>query len=113
MIEHHTSKPTVRTVTELEGSLSALLEHDRRKSTLSVLKSAGGAESFDDLVTDVAATEGFSFPPSDEHSEDVAVSLHHCHLPKLAESDLVNYDPDRDHVTLTTVGAECAEALDL
>lgn len=34
-------------------------------------------------------------------AERVAIALHHCHLPKLTEADLVGYDPDTRTVEST------------
>lgn len=33
--------------------------------------------------------------------ESVAISLHHIHLPKLADNDFITYDTDRSAVTIT------------
>jgi hypothetical protein len=106
--------PTYST-TDLAEPLSVVLAEPRRRYALSVL--ASGPEcrtSFEDLAIGVTAFERANADDEtpDAPSEEVEVTLYHCHLPKLEEVGLVepDYDPD-GHVALTEMGLECAEAL--
>ena len=100
--------------TELAEPLSVVLAESRRRYALSVLASGERRTSFEELAIGVTAFEranGDSRTP-DAPSEEVEVTLYHCHLPKLEEAGLVEeeYDTDGD-VVLTERGLECAEAL--
>lgn len=82
-----------------DESLDALfdaLADPRRRAALSVLADASGPTSTTALARAVAAREDGRRPqtvPADR-VEAVRVSLIHAHLPRLADADLVTYDPD-------------------
>lgn len=73
--------------------LFAALADERRRIALRCLRRAGGSAPFDDLVDDVSretAAERGGY----NRRRDVATSLYHVHLPKLAAADLVAaFDP--------------------
>ena len=99
--------------TELAEPLSVVLAEPRRRYALSVLASGERRTSFEELAVGVTAFERANddrIPAAP--SEEVEVTLYHCHLPKLEEAGLVEeeYDTDGD-VVLTERGLECAEAL--
>ncbi|WP_251341256.1 DUF7344 domain-containing protein [Haloplanus halophilus] len=74
----------------------AVLRHPRRIDVLHVLQRADRPLSVDVLARSL-------------DGEDVAVSLHHTHLPHLDDAGIVEYDPaDRE---LTDVDAERLDAL--
>lgn len=70
---------------------------DRRQTTLSVLREQTTPISLDALARAVAVRE---------HKADVAeavidtvkVSLHHNHLPKMADLDVLDYDPEAQQI---------------
>lgn len=71
-----------------------LLSNERRRQVLTHLRQAAdGALSFDDLLE--AVYEDGSDP--DHHPrrerENLAIQLHHTHLPKLAAQGLVEFEP--------------------
>lgn len=71
-----------------------VLAHDpdgRRRSVLTILESRGGSLGRADLAHEVAAREADG-EPSTETVEEVLVTLHHVHLPKLEAAGLVEYD---------------------
>lgn len=78
-----------------EATVSAL-EEPRRRRAISVLSAVGGSISLDDLA---AAISAGGATPSGEPTPDVAVTLHHVDLPKLAAADLVDYEPEAGLVT--------------
>lgn len=45
--------------------------------------------------------ETYHMAVSEEEVECVATSLHHAHIPKLADADIVEYDPEQNIVSLT------------
>ncbi len=75
------------------------LAHDRRRVVLSVLVDHGSAIGRRNLARRTAARE--QSVPADSVSpddvDDVAASLHHVHLPKLREADLL-VDDDQDTI---------------
>lgn len=76
----------------IDGCFDALASR-RRRQVLAYLEGEGSDEvSFDALVSAVVAAE----PRPDArtgHYEQVALALHHAHLPKLERAGLVEYDP--------------------
>jgi len=75
-----------RLVSELVGS-------SQRREVVWHLADHGGAIGFDDLVD--ALSDG-------PERTMTAVRLHHVHLPKLAATGAVDWDPGADHVRLTS-----------
>lgn len=69
-----------------------LLSAQRRRLALEALESRDLPVSLEDLATGIARREApiDGMPP--EPTERVAVDLHHCHLPMLADVDVVDYD---------------------
>lgn len=80
-----------------------LLADNRRRDTLACLCERPGSIPLDELAEDVAARERWSprTEPGDEEVRTAAVSLYHSHLPKLAGAGVVDYDRDRDLVTVS------------
>ncbi|WP_158055799.1 DUF7344 domain-containing protein [Halorussus halophilus] len=78
----------------------------RRRNVLYVLSRRSRPVPFTELVDDLVALE-------DGTRERVAVSLHHEHLPKLADADLLNYDEDARIVVLTDLSERFTRYLDL
>lgn len=59
------------------------------------LLAEGGAQTFlDDLAQAVADREANGSVATEEIVEQVAASLHHCHLPKMEELGVIEYYPD-------------------
>lgn len=80
-----------------------LLAVERRRVTLDVLTNRSAPLSLDDLANDVAEREVSDCVATAESVGRVAVSLHHQHLPKLADFGVVDYDPAEQLVRRTTV----------
>lgn len=74
--------------------LFSLLGDQRRRFVLYYLQTTEhDAVAFDELATNVAEWEsGPDAEPTEDLLEDVAISLHHHHLPKLASHGIVDYD---------------------
>lgn len=108
------ASPTYST-TDLAEELSTVLADPRRKYALSVLAAGSTpAASFEELAIGVTAFEraGHDGEGPEAPSEEVEVTLYHCHLPMLEEAGLVEAGyADGDEVRLTETGLECAAAL--
>lgn len=69
----------------------SVLADDRRRRLLAYLRDKDGdVASFADLIDHLLVREADSADALD--ADGVAISLHHVHLPKLADADLVEYD---------------------
>lgn len=71
----------------------ALLRDPRRRALVSILADRNPPVSLTGLATAVAARELETDDVPAEQADAVAVTLHHVHLPKLADGDIVTYDP--------------------
>lgn len=80
-----------------------VLSASRRRAALTVLTERRSPMAVETLARAVAESEygDVSAAPSESAVEDVLVSLHHVHLPKLDERRLVAYDRDEKTVATT------------
>lgn len=92
-------------------SLLTVLAHPRRRRALEVLTEYGMA-SLRDVATGVAARElaieGTAV--SDHQRRDVAISLYHIHLPRLADAGMIRLDDGMQRIRPAPV-AEAALAV--
>lgn len=79
------------------------LANVRRRFVLSHLGRTVGGVSIDTLAREIAGWENGLAPNriSDDDYERVYVSLYHMHVPKLAESGLIEWDESTDELRLT------------
>jgi hypothetical protein len=101
------------TATDLIGSIDTdersidtafdLLAAKRRRHVLAALAASDDPVSLSELAADVAGRESNGKPDGIAPAvvQDVAVSLHHVHLPKLAAGATLEYDASRDRVELS------------
>lgn len=75
-----------------EDERHRLLAASRRRAILDVLDEQSSS-GLGELAAAVAAREGV------DDVERVAVSLHHTHLPLMADLGVLSYDPDHKRVT--------------
>lgn len=66
---------------------------DRRLDVLSVVESADGPVTREDIANKLASREADGQPET-TRVEELTINLHHRHLPKLSADGLVDYDPD-------------------
>lgn len=82
--------------------LHAVLDNPRRRLVVDVVTEVG-AVTMRDLATQVVARER-DVPPhavTDDQRREVTIALHHVHVPKLADADLVEYDSRSGMLALT------------
>lgn len=77
-----------------ESERHDLLASARRRTLLAVLADADGTVGVEELARTVADREPADAGTRGDGATDVQVALHHVHLPKLDQADLVEYDWD-------------------
>lgn len=82
-------------------TLFEVLRDPRRRQVVDVLEDRTTQVSLDDLASRLATCERWidGDGTSDSAVEDVALSLHHVHLPRLATAGIVEYDAESNVVT--------------
>lgn len=76
-------------------AIFSLLADDRRRGVLHYLTQHVGAVSLGELAEQLAVHEN---DPTYDNYERVLTDLHHSHLPKLVDADLVHYDVDAETI---------------
>ncbi|WP_423999207.1 DUF7344 domain-containing protein [Haloarcula salina] len=86
-------------LTELtDGDRYEVLSSSRRRTVIDALADRSGPVSLDSLSRSVAALEPEADPDDDSTVRTIAVSLHHTHLPKMADHGVLEYDADANRV---------------
>lgn len=77
-----------------------ILENQRRRYVLKYLSTTERTIPLSDLTEQVAAWESNEEPRqlTSRDRQRVCVSLHHCHLPKMAASSAISYDQERNEI---------------
>ncbi|PSQ15928.1 hypothetical protein BRD00_13020 [Halobacteriales archaeon QS_8_69_26] len=89
--EDHTVETDAGRVDLTEYQRAEMAPPERRVTTMEILAGRTAPVALEDLATLVAAKEGIG---TDIDTVDrVALTLHHTHLPRLAELDILDYDP--------------------
>lgn len=98
-----TYSAAIRDESTVDDGVFAALASERRRIALRRLQTADDPVTLADLARDVAARQCDTDPSdvSEEVVEQVYVSLHHRHLPKLVYLGYLRYDEDRTSVVLT------------
>jgi len=79
-----------------------ILSEQRRRSTLQVLQQHQEA-AISEIAKEIAARED-NGPNNDVRSDAVRIDLYHCHVPILADADLVHYTEEWDIVAISEHG---------
>lgn len=74
-------------------ALYRLLADERRRQILSFLTDRVGEPVLVDRLVDEVAENERPDPGPANHRDRVAIDLHHVHIPKLADTDVVEHDP--------------------
>ncbi|WP_336328649.1 DUF7344 domain-containing protein [Halovenus sp. HT40] len=79
-----------------------LLSADRRQAVLLYLDSTDGQADLGELAEHIAAQECSCSPAelSSQQRKRAYVGLYQCHLPKMADAGVIEYDSDRGTVAL-------------
>lgn len=73
--------------------LGIIADPRRRHVLQALLETAGGVAELDDLVDRVVERErAADHDVPEDHRQRIALSLHHVHLPRLYEANVVEYD---------------------
>lgn len=81
-----------------QASTNPALVDDRRREILAVIESEDGPITREALARNVAARDADG-EPSESRIESVLVQLHHCHVPKLVDAGLLEYDRSDGRIT--------------
>jgi hypothetical protein len=81
-----------------ESEYHELLAVERRRTALDILASANAPVTLEELAATVAERESGPDIPDEATIERVAITLHHNHLPKMADVGAIDYDPDTPRV---------------
>lgn len=98
-VTHDVLQANARTDDLTESERYHILEADRRRQALAVLSDRTQPISLEDLATAVAEREGDADDPDQSAISSVATTLHHIHLPKMAEVGVVEYDPEANEIS--------------
>ena len=79
-----------------ESERHQLLGSERRRTTLEVLSRRLTPIGLDELAAAVAERE--TDASSEQHTERIRISLHHKHLPKMADMGVIDYDEESHRV---------------
>lgn len=83
------------------GEIFDLLTHPYRRYVLYYLRTHSGVVAIDTLATNLAnELDGPSVTGGRETPAHIEVTLHHTHLPKLADAGLITFAPDRQSIEL-------------
>lgn len=75
-----------------------LLRSERRRLVLDVLSPEQAAVPLDELAAEVAARESGLDADDERAVERLKITLHHNHLPKLADAGALDYEPSAHRI---------------
>lgn len=76
-----------------ESEHHRLLANERRRAVLATLDDRAASVDLDDLAAQVATQEG-----DEADTDQIKITLHHVHLPKLADAGVIEYDPETHRI---------------
>ncbi|QCJ47700.1 MULTISPECIES: DUF7344 domain-containing protein [Haloprofundus] len=95
--------------TEETGALLDALTSPRRRHLIHALSAQPGPVAVGELAEEIHRREAEAGETT--HPDQIAISLHHLHLPKLAAREFLEYNPSRKEVTPTYGTDEASYAL--
>ena len=103
------SVPAERSVSanDLDSLFELLANRHRRRLLAYLVETDDGVATFSELIDHVAGVDS-----EDADEREVAISIHHTHLPKLADEGVVEYD-DRSETVRYRGGPLVADWLDV
>jgi hypothetical protein len=90
-----------------------ILKNSRRRRVLNYLRHNGGESTLSDLAEHVAGIEN-DIPPeqlSSDQRKRVYVGLYQCHLPKMDDAGVIDYNQSRGDIELTDLAEHFEEYL--
>ena len=87
------------TTTLTTAERSRLLGAERRRTVLDIVEDRSPPLDLGTLATAVGAVELDDVEPDPATIERISITLHHNHLPRLADAGVLDYDPTSNHVT--------------
>jgi len=75
-----------------------LLAEERRRTVLRVVTAEMATFGLDELAREVAARENDADADDESDVKQIAITLHHAHLPKMVELGVLSYDPERRRI---------------
>lgn len=95
--------------------LFALLENSRRRETLRYLDDNDGSATLDELAETIAAKEnGIDIAQlGSQQRKRVYIALYQCHLPRLADAGVIDYNRARGTIEVTSAADRLYRYLDL
>jgi len=93
-----TTETDVATTGLSEGQRARMLAAERRRTALAVLAGRTGPVDLEDLAAEIAARERERTGSDGDSPGRVATTLHHVHLPQIADLGIIDYDPDANRV---------------
>ena len=83
-------------VSQQTNSIFTGLGHPCRRKIVSIVTEMSGPITTDELAREIATRSDRALPADGDSDpvESIRLELHHSHLPKLAEADLIEYDQD-------------------
>lgn len=82
-----------------ESQRQRILSLERRRILLDILAEQATPLDINSLALAIGEVEQDRGTPDSEEITQIAVELHHCHLPQLDEVGIVDYDPTANRVT--------------
>lgn len=82
-----------------DDTILALLNDQRRRHAVAVLAEREPPTALRDLAADIAVLEADQNDGSADATDNIALTLHHSHLPKLDDAGVVDYDAEANAVT--------------
>ena len=91
-----------------------ILKNSRRRKVIECLRQREEAISMSDLAEHIAAAENDTTPRmlTSKERKRVYVALYQCHLPKMDDIGVVDFNQDRGHITLTEKATDFEKYLD-
>lgn len=89
----HTSGTDERAAELSASERHSLFAADRRRLAIDILAGRSSPVELEGLAARITA-RGNGSAADEESIERVAITLHHTHLPKMAEMGVVDYDPE-------------------
>ncbi|WP_175424168.1 hypothetical protein [Haladaptatus sp. W1] len=81
-----------------ESDRHRLLVSERRRVLLEALSDYTPPVDLEEMARAVAAREDSLYQDKHENVDEVSITLHHIHLPMMADFGVLDYDPDSNRI---------------